>query len=151
MSALCRKSARLEAKTMEGFLVLVLPWDLGQTLTLGILVLASGNWASFHICPWLKQATCGRTFSAQWDSIRIYIFLEWLSNLRPPNPQPHSWFLFVSPYRWSGRSWNKVASEPHVPISQKHVSQRVSKQQGVESELTVIYTCLMNINEASCL
>lgn len=28
MSALCRKSARLEAETTEGFLVLVLSWDL---------------------------------------------------------------------------------------------------------------------------
>lgn len=151
MSALCRKNARLEAEAMEGFLVWVLSWDLGQTLTFGNPGFSPRKLGILPLCPWLKQAPCGRTFSAQWDSIRLYILPEWLLNLRPPKPQPHGWFLFISPYRWSGRSWNKVASEPSIPVSQKGVSERVSKQQGVESELTVIYTCLMNINEASCL
>lgn len=35
MSALCGKSARLEAKTSKQYLVLILPWDLGQALTFG--------------------------------------------------------------------------------------------------------------------
>lgn len=77
--------------------------------------------------------------------MRIQVLLE------GGTPNLSSTIDFVyPPCRWSGRS-HEVASELNIPVSQKCVSQGASKQQGAESELTVICTCLMNINEASCL
>lgn len=62
MSALCRKSARLEAKTTEGFLVLVLPWDLGQTLTFGN---PGFSLRKLGILPYLPLAQTGN----MWQNI----------------------------------------------------------------------------------
>lgn len=69
MSALCRKSARLEAKTTEGFLVLILPWDLGQTLTFGN---PGFSLRKLGILPYLPLAQTGNMWQNIQCTVRQY-------------------------------------------------------------------------------